>query len=174
LRLFIALELPEAVRLALPAPPDPWRAVPRASLHVTLAFLGTLPAAGPVIDAMPAGLPPVGELRARRLLRLPPRRPRVLSVEFEDPSGTCVALQAVVAGSLAAAGLYEPEHRRWLPHVTIGRARGEVDRRAALPPVEPVAFVPERVTLFESRLGRGAGGVALYEPLHGWSVSPAS
>ncbi len=88
--------------------------------------------------ALPERPPPAGPLRTVDALRpLPPRRPRVLAVELEDAYGACTALQAAVAGALTEAGLFEAEHRRWLPHVTIGRARGPVDRRAPLPAVEP-------------------------------------
>jgi RNA 2',3'-cyclic 3'-phosphodiesterase len=169
-RLFVALDLPEPVRAALPVPePDgPWRAVPAQSLHVTLAFLGSLPSPEPVVAAMPAVLPAGGELRLGRARLLPPRRPRVLAVELEDPSGSCGAVQAAVAGALAGAGLYEPEHRRWLPHVTVGRARGPVDRGAPLPAVEPVAFRAETVTLYRSHLGRAP---ARYEAVTSWALS---
>ena len=164
IRAFVALDLPAAVRGALPAPPEPWRAVSVDSLHVTLAFLGSVDeSAVASIDAAVAGaLRPVGPLRAVRLLPLPPRRPRVLTVEFDDPSGSSVALQGSIAAALSAAGLYEPEHRRWLPHVTIGRARGQVDRRAALPEVPSLEFVPASVSVYRSHLGRGP---ARYEAL---------
>jgi 2'-5' RNA ligase len=169
-RLFVALDLPEPVRAALPVPePDgPWRAVPAPSLHVTLAFLGSLESPDPVVAALPPELPGAGVLGTGRLLRLPPRRPRVLAVELEDPSGACVALQRMVSDALARAGVYEPERRHWLPHVTVGRARGPVDRDALLPAVERVEFVPETVTLYRSLLGRGP---ANYEPVHRWGLT---
>ena len=168
MRLFVALDLPAAARAAMPVPAGPWRAVAPESLHVTLAFLGSLEAPEPVVAAMPAVLPPAGELRVGRALVLPPRRPRVLAVELEDPTGSCAAVQAAVARALSAAGLYEPEHRRWLAHVTVGRARGPVDRSAPLPVPEPVAFRPEAVTLYRSHLG---GGPARYEAVASWSLS---
>jgi 2'-5' RNA ligase len=168
LRLFVALDLPPAARAAMPVPEAPWRPVPPESLHVTLAFLGSLDAPDGVVAAMPDVLPPAGELRVGRPLRLPPRRPRVLAVELEDPTGSCVRIQAAVADALAAAGVYEPERRRWLPHVTVGRARGPVDRDAPLPQPDPVAFRPETVTLYRSHLGRGP---ARYEAVAVWSLS---
>ena len=166
IRAFVALDLPSDVRAALPVPSDPpWRAVSRESLHVTLAFLGGVgeEALSSVQEAVRGAVRPVGVLRCSRVLMLPSRRPRVLSVELEDPSGACVALQAAVAGALSAARVYEPERRRWLPHVTIGRARGAVDRRAPLPEVEPVEFVPPSVTVYRSHLG--GRGPARYEAL---------
>ncbi len=164
IRAFVALDLPAAVREVLPVAPEPWRGVSPDSLHVTLAFLGQVgEEVLPAVDAAVAGaLRPVGPLRLSRMRVLPPRRPRVLTVELEDPSGGAVALQGAIAAALSAAGLYEPGHRRWLPHVTIGRARGEVDRRAALPAVEPLEFQPATVTVYQSLLGRGP---ARYEAL---------
>jgi 2'-5' RNA ligase len=164
-RLFVALELPAEVRAALPAPAEPWRAVRPDGLHVTLAFLGSLPSHEPVVAALPSPLPPAGPLRTRRALTLPRRRPRVLAVELEDPTGRCGEVQAAVAGALRAAGLYEADHPRWLAHVTIGRAPsrpGWVPRDVALPAVEPLEFLPEAVTLYASHLGRGP---AHYEAL---------
>ena len=174
IRAFVALDLPPEVRAALPVGADPpWRAVARESLHVTLAFLGwveedTLPV---VAAAVRGAVRPVGTLRCSRALMLPPRRPRVLTVELSDPSDHAVALQAAVAEALAAAGVYEPEQRRWLPHVTIGRARGPVDRDAPLPEVPPVEFVPPSVTVYRSHLG--GRGPARYEALSVIHVPPA-
>ncbi len=163
MRLFVALDLPPAARAAMPVPDAPWRPVPPESLHVTLAFLGSLESSDPVVAALPAQLPPAGELRVGRARLLPPRRPRVLAVELEDPTGSCARIQAAVAGALAAAGVYEPERRRWLAHVTVGRARGPVDRDAPLPEPDPVAFHPEAVTLYRSHLRTSPPAPARYE-----------
>ena len=165
IRAFVALDLPHEVREALPVAPEPWRPVAVGSLHVTLAFLGaTEPEAVPVIDAALRGaVRPVGPLRCSRALMLPPRRPRVLTVELSDASGSSVALQAAVSAALVAAGVYEPERRRWLPHVTIGRARGPVERSAPLPAVECLEFQPPSMTLYRSLLG--GRGPARYEAL---------
>lgn len=129
--------------------------MPDDSLHVTLAFLGWVQE--DQVDRAAAALdpPPVGPLALGRPVMLPLRRPRVMAVELEDPSGDCRRCQAAVAGSLAAAGIYEPERRPWLPHVTIGRTREPV-RRAAVPAVEvpELRFTPPSVTLYRSRLSR--------------------
>jgi RNA 2',3'-cyclic 3'-phosphodiesterase len=172
LRVFVALDLPSAVRDALPVAPEPWRPVPVESLHVTLAFLGWVGEdALPVVDGAVAGaVRPVGPLRLVRSRVLPPRRPRVLSVELSDPSGGSVALQRALVSALSAVELYEPEHRRWLPHVTIGRARGPVDRRAGLPAVKPLEFSPRSVSVYRSHLGRGP---ARYEALFTHELPPA-
>jgi 2'-5' RNA ligase len=164
-RLFVALDLPEEVRAAIPAPPDPpWRRVPAENLHVTLAFLGSrdeeeIPR---VAVALEGAVTPVGTLTLGEVIALPERRPRVLAVRLDDPSGACRDCQASVSAALAAAGLYEPESRPWLPHVTIGRARGAVARGGTELEVPPLSFTPPSVTLYRSRPGRGG---AAYESL---------
>jgi RNA 2',3'-cyclic 3'-phosphodiesterase len=175
LRLFAALELPAVAVRALAAfrdaaDPAVWRAVPDASLHVTLAFLG---ASEPAV-AEPAGevlRTAVGDASAPALalgdaLLLPPRRARVLAVAVADPGGGLAALQARVAGGLVAAGVLEPESRRFRAHVTVGRLRPgaraprAADAVATAP--EPVAFAAGAVTLFASHTHRTG---ARYEAL---------
>jgi 2'-5' RNA ligase len=160
LRLFAALELPpEAVAAleALAVDPEVWRRVPAESLHITLAFLGaTDPAHVPALDAaLAAG---VGERAAPRLgfagalLLLPPRRARVLAAAVADPDGSLAALQAEVAAGLAATGAYEPEHRRFRPHVTVARLRARARApRAVATALDPLVFAGTAVTLFSSR-----------------------
>jgi RNA 2',3'-cyclic 3'-phosphodiesterase len=166
IRLFVALDLPEDVRAALAAVGlgEGWRPVRPEGLHVTLAFLGwrepsDVPA---VASAVSGAIRPADPLSIGEAVLLPPRRPRVMAVSLSDPSGASVALQASVSGALAAAGLYEPEQRAWLPHVTIGRARGRVGRRGPVPTVPAASFRPPSVSLYRSVLG--AGG-ARYEAL---------
>jgi 2'-5' RNA ligase len=146
LRLFVALDLPAAVRF--PAPAAPWRAVPREKQHVTLVFLGDC-------DEPPALelAPPVAPLRVETCITLPPRRPRVLAVRLADPTGALTAYQRVLAEALDHV-----EERPWLPHVTIGRTRERIRRDAPLPEVEPVELVAPTATLYRSAGGR-------YEPL---------
>jgi 2'-5' RNA ligase len=153
LRLFVALDLPEELRAALPDPGEGWRRVPAESLHVTLAFLGWMEpsAAEGVCPVVQAALRPVGPLRVEGAVLLPPRRPRVMAVRLAGEVGE---LQASVASALAAAGLYEPEARRFLPHVTIGRARGTVGR-GPLPELPEMTFRPPSVTVYRSRPSRG-------------------
>lgn len=161
-RLFVALDLPDEARAALPRPGEPWRAVPRESLHVTLAFLGWRPEEDVAVVRAALDPPAVGELTLGPVVLLPPRRPRVIAVRLEDPSGACRACQAAVSSALEAAGLYSPERREWLPHVTIGRARGPVDRQVPVPAVPALTFTPPSVTLYRSLLSPGG---AQYEPL---------
>ena len=173
LRLFVALELPPALRAALAdwrttAVADPSvRALDPDSLHVTLCFLGWCEAdqvsqIGAACELVSTE-PPV-ELRVGEALWLPRRRPRVLAVALDDPDDRLARIQEVLAQELYAGGWYAPERRRFLAHVTVARVRrGSAIARKQLqrPPAESV--VGNRVTLFRSTLHPGG---ARYEPLH--------
>lgn len=170
-RLFVALDLPDAVREALVA----WRApllagvvgerlrpVAPEALHVTLCFLGDLPlgSVSAVTDALVAseGTPRPG-LALGDPLWLPRRAPRVLTVALADGRGELGRLQGLLAGRLAAGGWLRPGPRPFLPHVTVARVRGRL-RPFELPLPPALDFRPPAVTLYRSRLGRGP---AVYE-----------
>lgn len=160
MRLFVALDLPAEVRPALAAVEvgEGWRRVPEQSLHVTLAFLGSLDATEAVIGAVRGAMRPVSRLSLDASLLLPPRRPRVLAVRLAGEVGE---LQASLSGALAGAGLYTPERRRFLPHVTIGRARGDGPSRE-LPAVPSLSFAAPSVSVYSSVLSpKGARYSAL-------------
>jgi 2'-5' RNA ligase len=168
IRLFVAAELPGQVRDALAAwrpRDDALRPVGVEGLHVTLCFLGwrdseAVERIGAAVSECAA---PVGEVSVAEGLWLPPRRPRVLAVGLDDPSGRLGALaRSVVAAMVSAAG-HEPEKRPFLPHVTVARVRrGARAPRGGLPPLPALRFVPTALTLFRSHLG-SAG--ARYEAL---------
>jgi RNA 2',3'-cyclic 3'-phosphodiesterase len=172
-RLFAALELPAPGRDALgafgrEAAADDFalRAVRDDALHVTLAFLGHRalddidPASAAVRDAV-AGA--VRELSLGEPLWLAPRRPHVLTVEVLDGDGALFALQERVVAGLADAVGYEPDRRRFRPHVTVARVRhGAAPRRRGLPEAPAAAFAGEALVLYRSWLG---GGPARYEAL---------
>jgi RNA 2',3'-cyclic 3'-phosphodiesterase len=171
LRLFVALDLPAPARAALAAfrsaaaDPAVWRPVPDEALHLTLAFLGHRPesdveAVAEVLRGAPMHAP---RLALGGALALPPRRPRVLTAEVEDPHGSLRALQRAVSDGLAARGLYTPEARPYRPHATVARLRPDARAgRGELPGPEPLAFRGEALTLYQSRLRREG---ARYEPL---------
>jgi 2'-5' RNA ligase len=152
--------------VAAAADHDVWRPVPPGALHVTLAFLGPRPpedvaAIEPIVAAEAGG--PAPQLAFSRILLLPPRRARVLTVALEDREGTLAALQARVSGALEAAGVYVPEKRPFRAHVTVARLRPRVRApRTAEIELEPLAFAGGAVTLYESRLHPSG---ARYEPL---------
>jgi len=168
LRLFLAFRLPEHVVAALAA----WQArelrgrlVPPGNLHVTIAFLGRRPAA-----ELPAVLG-VLERSAREaaapifeLVRWRETRAAGL-LELRDATGAAAPLAARVQGELADLGVYRPEERPWLPHVTVVRYRDRPRLRPPLPEVEP--FVPSGAAAFLSRLHPSG---ARYEVLESFSL----
>lgn len=137
------------MREALPDPGEGWRRVPAESLHVTLAFLGSLESAAPVCQVVGRSLRPVGRLSLGEAVLLPARRPRVMAVRLAGEIGE---LQSSVSGALAEAGLYTPEKRPFLPHVTIGRARDRERPSRHLPAVPPASFSAPSVTVYRSLL----------------------
>jgi 2'-5' RNA ligase len=156
LRLFLALRLPDPVLDALVA----WseaelagagRIVPRDHLHVTLAFLGRRPAGEleDIVDALRAaatGTQELGPLDVRSW-----RETRSVGmVVLGDPSGLATRLAADLHERLEALGVYRPEARPWLPHVTVLRFRERPRLRPALP--ELGAFAPSDAAAFLSRL----------------------
>jgi RNA 2',3'-cyclic 3'-phosphodiesterase len=168
-RLFVALDLPEAVRAGIVA----WgrealadlalRPVKPESLHVTLAFLGWMAEKeigrlGKIVEASGGEAPSVelGDLVPR-----PERgRPRLFALPAHSPQ--MVALQADLQERLVAARLYEPEKRPFWPHVTVARVRREErgSKRPALVSKLPGAVpqdllqpaVCRRMTLYRSEL----------------------
>jgi RNA 2',3'-cyclic 3'-phosphodiesterase len=178
LRLFVALEVPGAVL----EPLAEWRErtlggvegarlVARASLHVTLVFLGyqyerDVDRIAALCFDQPAG---PFELRPTGVIGVPPRRPRLYALELEDTDDAVAAWQSQLSERLHAARLYEPEKRPFWAHVTLARAKRDRSLpRLEDPPVLPAdltrPFVPERATLYRSTL-RPQG--AVYDPLAG-------
>jgi 2'-5' RNA ligase len=170
LRLFVALELPEATRAALAG----WREEalnglglrlpPAESLHVTLAFLGGRPPAdvsGIAAALTPCAAPLTG-LALGAALALPRRRPRVLAVAIEDPGGELAALQSRVAGVLVAGGWLAPETRPYRPHITVARVPRGGRLTDVPPPPPPEPFAAEAVTLFRSHPGSRYEALARY------------
>jgi RNA 2',3'-cyclic 3'-phosphodiesterase len=171
LRLFVALDLPDAARAALlafreaVADPDVWRPVAPEAIHLTLAFLGRRPETdvATIDGVLRAAGGPAPRLALAGGLLLPPRRARVLCAEVEDPDGTLAALQERVSLGLAAAGVYEPEKRPYRAHVTVARLRPrQRPPRDVSGEPEPLAFSGGPLTLYVSRLHPKG---ARYEPL---------
>jgi 2'-5' RNA ligase len=178
-RLFVALDLPEALRDGLVAwgrreLRDPaLRAVRPESLHITLAFLGYLPEKeigrlGEIVTGLEAMAPTI-ELRDP-VAKPTPRRARLFALPAE--SAGAVALQAELEERLIDKRLYDPEKRPFWPHVTVARVKpeGRGSKRSArvaeapgpLPKALLQPAVCRRVTLYRSEL-KPAG--ARYAPL---------
>ena len=126
------------------------RLVPPENLHVTLAFLGGRPATElpAILDVLgPAAretVAPVFTVSGYRETR------SVGMLTLEDETGSAAALAGRLHGELAALGLYEPERRPWLPHVTILRFGERPRLRPSLPQLAP--FAPSDAAAFLSRL----------------------
>lgn len=178
-RLFVALDLPEAVRdgigewggraLADPA----LRPVPALNLHITLAFLGFRPLkeVERIVAVVAECSAPAPLVELRDPAPRPPRGPaRLFALPAVSPGAE--RIQARLSELLAAARVYEPEKRPFWPHVTVARVRpeGRGSRRprqverppGRLPEALREPFHGVRMTFYRSEL-KPSG--ALYVPL---------
>jgi 2'-5' RNA ligase len=167
MRLFVALRLPEPVvdvlvrwqREALGGADA--RPVPRENLHVTVAFLGARPAGDvePILaelrQAAAAARPVVLGARDYR------ETPRVGMLRLTDSDDHARDFADDVAGRLAQGGFYEPERRRWLPHVTVLRFRAPPRLRPDVP--ELGEFSPSDAALYHSVLRPSGAQYAVIE-----------
>ena len=168
-RLFVACDLPPEIAAAVGRwqerelrPHDDLRLV--RTLHLTLCFLGSVAAdrlddltvalSALKLPALPAA---IGEP-----LFLPQRgAKRVVALRLDDPVGALAETQRAAAAALARLGVYTPERRPWLPHLTVARYR-----RAGHPfPLQNVTiggFGLPSVILYASLLERAG---AVHTPL---------
>ena len=164
-RLFCALTLPGDVLDRLVAwqarlPQGGYRLVPRENLHLTLAFLGARPAreVEPIRDELRAaagGARPI-ELRERWYRETS----SVGMLVFDDVDDAAGELARAVQARLHRLGVYEPERRPWLPHLTVVRFRERPRLSPPLPGLGPV--VPSGAAVYHSVLRRtGAEYVVL-------------
>jgi 2'-5' RNA ligase len=167
LRLFCALDLPDSAIEPVVA----WqgrelrggRIVPPENLHLTLAFLGSRPAAEvPAIAGALRGAVDGSELR---LVLQGYRETRSVGMlTFDDLGGHAARLATRLHAALEALGVYEPKGssdntaRPWLPHLTVLRFRERPRLRPSLPELGEV--VPSDAAVFISRLRPGG---AVYE-----------
>jgi 2'-5' RNA ligase len=140
IRAFIAVPLPSTLldalanlqrRLKRQVPDRSVRWVRPEGIHLTLKFLGDTPvdklpeikqALAAVARHAPSCVFTVGGLGC-----FPnPRRPRVVWVGVQEPSGRLAAVQDAIEEVMAPLG-YEPEGRGFTPHLTLGR----IGRRAS-------------------------------------------
>jgi RNA 2',3'-cyclic 3'-phosphodiesterase len=126
------------------------RVVPRANLHVTLAFLGSRPSdeLPAIVDALRtsaegAPAPTFSVLRYRET-----RSVGMLVLTDEDRRASRIAED--VQERLDAIGVYRREQRPWLPHLTVVRFR---ERPRLRPPVPDLgAFGPSDAAVYHSAL----------------------
>jgi len=141
-RAFIAIELDKRLcnklddlqdRLRADVPPGLVRWVHPEGMHLTLKFLGDIPAAqvpkiAQAVQQASQEHPPF-ECEVSGLGCFPDTtRPRVVWVGIQEPSGVLTALQRDVDRAVSALG-FEPEQRRFHPHLTLGRVKSH-DREA--------------------------------------------
>jgi 2'-5' RNA ligase len=136
-RTFIAIELSPDVlarigelqtRIKKDVPPSLVRWVRPEGIHLTLKFLGEVPA--DKIDAIAEAMqgacaphPPFAVAIAGMGCFPNPRRPRVVWVGVDEPSGTLARLQRDVERAMKPLG-FPPEGRKYSPHLTLGRVKG--------------------------------------------------
>jgi 2'-5' RNA ligase len=166
LRLFCALTLPEPVldrivdwqRRVLPLDV---RFVPRENLHVTVAFLGSRPGTDLVriaseLGAAAAAAPPMRfTLRGYRETR------SVGMLTFDDLGEVATRFAADVFARLERIEVYEPERRRWLPHVTVLRFREPPHLAPELPDLGELS--PSGAAVYLSRLRPGGAEYVVLE-----------
>jgi 2'-5' RNA ligase len=183
MRMFVAIDLDDRARAAAAeAQQLAARLTGRSSIrfvdpqraHLTLAFLGEIPApqSDRVIDAMQASIDGVRPFRMAfgSLGIFPPRgAPRVLWLGVSEGARDIIALQHAVAARLAGLGV-SLEDRAFHPHLTLGRWKQA--RPSDRPPLDAAAPAPagamtvDRVTLYESRLSsEGPAHIALAHAL---------
>ena len=142
-RTFIAIELEGPLRkrlaevqeqLEAQMPPGLVRWVKPESIHLTLKFLGGVPAArlgeiGEGLERACRGFAPFA-FQVTGLGCFPNfRRPTVVWVGVEEPEGTLARLQEAVEREMARLG-FPPEGRAFTPHLTLGRTRRQAGSRA--------------------------------------------
>ncbi len=168
-RLFVACDLPPAVGAKVSAwqdvglrPRDELRVV--HTLHVTLCFLGNV--AERRVDDVAAALRsltvPALPTALGEALFLPERgAKRVVALRLDDPTGTLAEMQSSVSAALYDLGVYRPEKRPWLPHLTVARYR-RPGQPFSLQNVTIESFGLPSVILYASVLERGG---AVHTPL---------
>jgi RNA 2',3'-cyclic 3'-phosphodiesterase len=155
IRLFCALSLPDEVVDAIldwqaGLPEGRFRPVPPDNLHVTLAFLGHRPRR----EVEPVAAELEAAARGARPIRLAVSGYRetrsVGMLVLDDEGGAAAALAADLHARLERLGVYKPESRPWLPHLTVARFRERPRLHPELPSLGQV--VPSGAAVYHSVL----------------------
>lgn len=146
-RLFLGFRLPDATARRVTrwqreelGSPGHARLVPEENLHVTIAFLGSRPAAE--VGSIAGALRESAEGAALPVLT-PSRYRETRSVGmlvFEDLEGRAARIAEDVHERLARLGVYQPEQRSWLPHLTVLRFRERPRLEPPIPDLGPVTM----------------------------------
>jgi 2'-5' RNA ligase len=135
LRTFVAIELPAEIlrlmeqaqaQLKSVAPPGSVRWVHVGGIHLTLKFLGPVPASQ--LDVVTAAMASAAHSVTPFTITISGvgcfpnlRRPRVVWIGISEPTGKLNSLQRAVESTISPLG-YPPEERGFQPHLTLGRA----------------------------------------------------
>ena len=178
-RLFIAVHLTDSLRARIAGIQDSLsphtssvRVVDPKNLHLTLHFLG---------DTEDTLLPQLSAALRRSLAPVPsfvttvrgggcfpsPRKPRVFWVGVDGKDGPLGDIHAALSQELTALG-FEPDRKKFSPHITIAHARKRAQRSALTDALGDLAAAAdselgssgtplpvEGISLVESVLGRG-------------------
>jgi 2'-5' RNA ligase len=177
MRLFVAVELDEAVREAIARALEPLRALPQAprglrwlapdNWHITLQFLGEVQdsALVAVRDACTQASTTIApfDLVLAGIGAFNPRSARVLWLGARSGSSDLAKLAAAVTTRTQVLGSV-PEARAFTPHITLARLKPPADVRPLLPELKlpPFGQRVATLTLLCSHLGHPG---ARYEPL---------
>lgn len=175
IRAFVAIELPDTVKAALSqlqrrlkqAEPSAVKWVAPDSVHLTLKFLGNIPAdtVATISDAISGATRGTAAFRlelARPGVFPNSRSPRVVWVGLGGETGTLAVLQQDIERALVPLG-FPAEGRGFSPHLTLGRVRdtaSPAERRqlgefvASLTLSAAPAFKADSVSLMRSTLLR--------------------
>ncbi|MGW2224338.1 RNA 2',3'-cyclic phosphodiesterase [Streptomyces formicae] len=189
MRLFAAVLPPDSATSELALAADKLKELPgadrlrwtgRAGWHFTLAFLGEVP---------DSTLPDLTARLERAAHRTPPF-PLALRggghfgerALWAGAAGDVAALRLLAARADAAArkaGLVMEEHRRYRPHLTLARAKGETDLTPyvdALAPFDGTAWTVAELTLVRSNLPVSGvpGERPRYEAVGRWPLGGAA
>ncbi len=169
LRTFVAIPLPAEVRETLHAATQAMRReralrevrwLPPDNYHLTLAFLGPMPASSvaglcDTLSALARHAAP--HLRLTRLEPFPTQRPHVVAamVTGDDALDT---LHQALREALTTLGV-AVESRPLVPHITVARSRRSARGRRPLKPFEPVAVEAawwgDTLSLYQSEAADG-------------------
>ena len=169
IRAFLAIELPEALRLGLAQVQEELkrsradvRWVPVGNIHLTLKFFGNVPddEIGPLAQAAreaAAETAPL-QLQATSAGAFPsPNAPRVVWLGLGGDVLPLTQLFYRLEKAFSALG-YPPEGRAFNPHLTLGRVKSPANRDKLarmlekLPPVDWPPFEVKELILFQSVL----------------------
>jgi 2'-5' RNA ligase len=153
LRTFIAIVLDDELKhnirrlqdgLREQVPPRSIRWVRPEGIHLTLKFLGNTPSER--VERLQAALERAAEtvepfdLTVRGLGCFPnARRPRVVWVGLEEPTGKLAALRQAIEDQVAPLG-FPAENRPFRPHLTLGRVQRQASKSEAREIGEMVSF----------------------------------